>query len=303
MQKRRFGRISWSLIVVVLLGTAAVGQQPRLYLGALEDIPPATQEDGYHFAVRAAFYKDGADWKPLPLCDDDDPCLKTIGSKYPASVNWTVGFDGRALAKLSARTPAGYGKFAQVGLEEVTQGAAPTVGKRSLDFAGWMETPVYRALVASSHADFDDPEHWKPAELPAKFLPAIRRDFRAKYPKVENCINSDGEDPKPWPYKDEYVRAVKAYGSNRGWYVARVELEANHCEGPPDDPFVDQWYAVAPDGLVQFLDAGMWLVDAGDYDHDGRSELVFSIAREDRGGYELFYADFARKAVFEYNFH
>jgi hypothetical protein len=44
----------------------------------------------------------------------------------------------------------------------------------------------------------------------------------------------------------------------------------------------------------------MWLVDAGDYDNNGRDELVFSIDRYNRGGYELFYDDFKKHATFEY---
>jgi hypothetical protein len=47
----------------------------------------------------------------------------------------------------------------------------------------------------------------------------------------------------------------------------------------------------------------MWLVDAGDYDNDGKSELVFSIDRYNRGGYELFYDDFKKRTIFEFGYH
>jgi len=47
----------------------------------------------------------------------------------------------------------------------------------------------------------------------------------------------------------------------------------------------------------------MWLVDAGDYDNDGKSEIVFSISRYNRGGYELFYDDFKGHTVFEFSYH
>jgi hypothetical protein len=51
------------------------------------------------------------------------------------------------------------------------------------------------------------------------------------------------------------------------------------------------------------LGNGIWLVDAGDYDNDGKSELVFSIDRYNQGGYELFYDDFKKHATFEYGYH
>jgi hypothetical protein len=48
---------------------------------------------------------------------------------------------------------------------------------------------------------------------------------------------------------------------------------------------------------------GMWLVDAGDDDKDGKSELVFSISRYNSGGYVLFYDDFKKRAIFQFSNH
>jgi hypothetical protein len=47
----------------------------------------------------------------------------------------------------------------------------------------------------------------------------------------------------------------------------------------------------------------MWFVDAGDYGNDGKTEVVFSIAGYDTGGYELFYDDFTKHATFEFSYH
>jgi hypothetical protein len=65
----------------------------------------------------------------------------------------------------------------------------------------------------------------------------------------------------------------------------------------------DPWFAVDPSRSVVYLDSGIWLVDAGDYDNDGKSELVFSINRDNEGGYDLFYDDFKKRVVFEFNYH
>jgi hypothetical protein len=35
---------------------------------------------------------------------------------------------------------------------------------------------------------------------------------------------------------------------------------------------------------ITLFNKGMWLVDVGDYDNDGKSELVFAIDRYDQGG-------------------
>ncbi|MDH4208632.1 MAG: hypothetical protein OEV76_07145, partial [Anaerolineae bacterium] len=90
-----------------------------------------------------------------------------------------------------------------------------------------------------------------------------------------------------------------------GWRIARLHLaEAVACDDVEagfeiDDP----WFVITPQEAVRYLDDGMWLVDAGDYDNDGKSELLFSINRYDRGGYELFYDDFKRHATFEFSYH
>jgi hypothetical protein len=86
--------------------------------------------------------------------------------------------------------------------------------------------------------------------------------------------------------------------------VAKVHLEAIDCQDTEagfdiDDP----WFAVSPRKTVTYLDSGMWLVDAGDYDNDGKSELVFSIDRYNRGGYELYYDDFKKHVTFEFGYH
>jgi hypothetical protein len=67
--------------------------------------------------------------------------------------------------------------------------------------------------------------------------------------------------------------------------------------------FISQWFAATPRGEPIFPGQGMWLVDAGDYDNDGRSELVFAIDRANEGGYELFYDDFKKHAVFQFYYH
>jgi hypothetical protein len=56
-------------------------------------------------------------------------------------------------------------------------------------------------------------------------------------------------------------------------------------------------------GVVRYLGSGMFLVDAGDYDSDGKSELVFCINSDNRGGYRIYYDDFKKTAEFEFRYH
>jgi hypothetical protein len=185
----------------------------------------------------------------------------------------------------------------------ISKDPVPTVGKRSREYGGFADAAVYRPLVAVSEANFKDPEAWKPSQLAPDLVTLVRAQFRKRFPAVSNCTNRADAAEKPWPYRDENIRVLKTYSSNRRWSVAQLRLGEYRCDGPPSDPFLDYWFAISPANEVTLLDSGMWLVDAGDYDNDGRSELVFSISRYNNGGYELFYDDFKKHVTFEFSYH
>ena len=231
----------------------------------------------------------------------DKPC---VSSKYPREVTWTVGFDGKKLGQVSGRTQQEFGYYSEVGLQDIVAPASPpTIGARSRDYSGFLSTPVFRPLITNSYPFVKDPDFWKPAQLPAKTVAAVRHVFREQFPKVSNCDNPDDINLKEWKYTDTNIRVLKSYKSRADWQLAQVRLEEYRCDGQADEPFGDQWYVVTPKLEISFLDREMWLVDAGDYDNDGKSELVFSIDRYDQGGYELFYDDFKKHVSFEFSYH
>jgi len=295
-------------VIGVLFGFAccvpvsSTGQ--NIVLGVLEDHAGVYVGDPYFRAVRIVFKKSGPDWQLfLDDCPDQN-CLKKTASGYPADMTWTIAFDGKNLGQITSRTPKEFENYSRVGQEEITSaGPVPTVGERSTEFAGMIAAPVYRPLVANSQPYFRDPDVWRPAQLPGRLVTLLREQFRKNFPTAENCVDSDEGVPKPWPYTDDDIRVLKSYSSRNGWSMSRLKLEPYSCDGPADDPFLDHWFAISPHQDVQLLGSGMWLVDAGDYDNDGKSELLFSVDRYDRGGYELFYDDFRKHVTFEFSYH
>lgn len=268
-------------LMTIFLALNASASEPAIILGVLEEIPGSYVGDPPHRAIRVAFQKQGREWQPA--------------SEYPPSVTWTIAFSGRNLSQLAASNSTD-------DLQSITsKEPIPTIGKRSEQFAGFLGTPVLRPLIAISQPTFKDPDAWKPHPPPELTAP-LRLAFRKKFPNVSNCATSN-DDPKPWPYRDTDIKLTKAYASNKGWSAVQVRLTGNRCEGPEDDPFYDQWFAVTPRGEIIFLGQGMWLVDAGDYDNDGKSELVFAINRYNQGGYEIFYDDFQGHAVLHFSYH
>lgn len=273
-------------------------------LGALEELPGSYAGQPNFRSVRVLFQKNGRDWQSFPSNCPDSACLKTIPTQYPREIAWTVGFTGKAVGQVTGRTPNEFKFYSDVGLQEITsKGPVPTVGKRSAEYGDFSGYPVFRPLIASSQRSFVDPESWKPSRLSTKITTALRVEFRRRFPNVSNCTKEDDSTEKPWQYRDEEIRINKSSTSSLGWALAQVFLVGNRCEGPAGGAFLDQWFSIDPKGQVAFLGEGMWLVDVGDYDNDGKSEAVFSISRENRGGYRLFYNDFKRHAEFEFNYH
>jgi hypothetical protein len=201
---------------------------------------------------------------------------------------------------LTTRAPGDFKFYSHIGqLNIVGTSPIPTLGKPSAAFEGWLSEPVYRPLLANSHPYFSDPDGWKPSPPPDELLVRIRREFRKKYPKLEDCQ----VEGKAIRYTDTGVRLIKSYLSSPGWRLVQVGVNGCLTEGGRGDPVDEEWFVATPRGEVSYLDGNMWLVDAADLDHDGSSEVVFSIDDYNRGGYKLFYADFKKSAEFKFSYH
>jgi len=300
------GIARFMLVAVGLIATTlSLGAQSTL-LGILEDVPGIYAGEPSSRAVRVVFEKNGGDWRALPSACPDEACLRTLPSSYPREVMWTVTFDGQTLGRVAAKTPKEFKFYSHVGLQNLKDGyPIPTVGKRSPQYGGFTDQSVYRPLVTNSEPYFKDPEAWKPSQLKADLSEALKRKFRQSFSKL--CKISEDDETKliPFAYRDEDITIVKAYASKSGWSLAQLRVEgATECDDIEAGSGIDDpWFVIDPGKAVAYLDKGMWLLDAGDYDNDGNSELVFSISRYNRGGYELFYDHFKRKVKFEYSYH
>ncbi|UWZ85368.1 hypothetical protein [Occallatibacter riparius] len=279
----------------------AFGQGP--IVGVLEDVP---DEYGGNSSpgVRVVFKKDGNDWKAFPTCGDVD-CLTTVSQQYPQQVTWTIAFDGRGLGQVTGRIPTGFSFYSRVGLQDVGNGALPRVGSRSAAYGGESGASVYRPLVANSQPYVSDPESWQPSQLTPQQTRTVRQAFRSRFPKLCAISKADESKLQSFPYLDEDLKLVKAYEGKGGWMIARLHLAgAVDCEDAETGfEMNDTWFTIDPQKSVKYLDEGLWLVDAGDYDNDGQSEILFAINSHNRGGYKLFYDHFKKHTTFEYAFH
>lgn len=284
-------------------------QEKRHFLGVLEDYPrqsiynKETKEiekyTGYVPIIRVVFEKKGNEW------------LSEVAD-IPTEINWTIAFDGKKRRTVTGKTlnpeidhnDDKYELHHYPRSQEVISTIPmPFVGKRLLKYGGFKDTAVYHPLVVNSLDYYQDPDGWKPAKLSAENITQLQKAFRAKFPKVENCTTKNNEVKKPWPYQNKDIKIDKSYSSNKGWSIAELSL-TDRCDEPfGEDPFNGVWFAISPEHKIKFLRDTMSLVDAGDYDNSGKSQLLFALDGYNRYGYALFYDDFTKHVEIYGSYH
>jgi len=280
--------------------TSAASAQTAM-IGVLEERPPATTAEKLLPVVRAVFYRQGAAWKAF-----DSTSLKPAG--FPAETRWTIGYDGKALGEVVGQTPKAWAFYSDIGQQSITAAKAPFVGKRSMAFAGDAGVAVYRPLVATSTASVADPEGWKRGQLAEDVAARLRKSFHAKNGKALHCASLEAK-AAPLNYADGDLVIDRVYVSKLKWSVASIALPADRygCDGPLDDgagsPYIARTYAISPEGVASEIGTGLQLVDAGDYDGEGHSELVFQLSGANRGGYLLASDGFKASATFAFSYH
>jgi hypothetical protein len=290
------------LVFILLLTTSLCAQSAPLMLGALEDTHGTYADDQYYRSLRALFYKSGTDWKSFPSDCISEECLRKLAADFPRETTWTIAFDGRNLGQVKSRIPPEIETYSRAGQQQILgtglKRPVPTIGQRTQEFAGFMDDPVYRPLVAISQPNFKDPDIWKPVTLDAATVAVVRHEFRNKYPKITDCEVEELRD-----YRDVDIKILNAYGSHAGWRLISTSIKGCDIDDLRGDGLSLEWFALDPTGVAHYLNGNMRLVDAGDYDNSGHSQLLFMIDDYNRGGYRLYYDNFQKEVVFEYTFH
>ena len=290
-------------VLALLLSCCLAANAQSVVLGVLEDVPPVHAGDTGAPAVSVLFHFEAKEWIAYPSDCPNQDCLRRIVAQYPASARWSIGFNGREIGKVSTRTPKLFDLYAHVGLQSLDDPQrAPKIGSKSEEFGGFTGEAVYRPLVANTEPFFSDPDHWAGSPVPGTVQTALRHAFRRENPKLCKRDQTDETRFAPFGYTDVQVRIVKALKSKTGIWIAELHLDnASECDDVVE--FDDPWFVVKPNETAIYIGEGMKFVSAGDFNNDGMSEILFSIARYNRGGYELFYDRFTKHVSFEFSFH
>ena len=228
--------------------------------------------------------------------------------------NWTVAFDGRNLGQLKLFDPnpnevyTNSWAFVRDKFFNIETGQKiPKVQNRSMQFGGWLKTPENRPLVLVSKPNFSDPEHWKSIPEEREFKSQLYVPLKLAIGRFNAYHCPDGPETSEevlFDFQKKDMVFYKAYGSKNGSKIVAVGIDNNkhECDGPLPPEWADNWFLI--DGKnIEFIGREMTLIDAGDYDGDGKSELLFWHNGYNRNGYILISNSFKQRSQFIWGYH
>lgn len=270
----------------------------KVYVGFLDDAreemlnwKPGVAPDR---VIRPAFEKTPTGWSEIDV------------SSLPSRMTWTIAFDGKNFGQVESEADSNRGLTVFQKILTLAR-HVPSIGQPSTSFAGLegMTTKVRRPLVVVSSPYFRDPDGWKRSIVPDQISELVRRTFRHDYPHVDRCKDEEVVE-RNWKFPDAALTLPVAYSSNRSSFLVETSLNAGDCGyvDDPNDPLSMPWFFVSSDGVVKRVGSFMTLLDAGDYDNDGKSELIFFLSQpEDTDGFVLFDATLQKRAALLWSYH
>jgi hypothetical protein len=254
------------------------------WVGVLEDWPlnqdvspiekgTRRPEMKYESRIRPLFIRvDQQIWQAAPRPGDANP-----QAALPKAFSWDVCFTGRSEGQITGMLIADGIPTTAPPYVLRPEDRAPWRTRRSLDYAGWLPIPVYKPilLLSSLSSSCKDPEKWRRAgsekirNHTPKMLSELRKALSAGTPGTEG-----------YQFADKDFKVFQAWVSPKhGQFAAmRIDPKANRVET----------FQVAANGDVAYLGHNMMLVDAGDFDGDGATELLFKRHANKKDVYSLF---------------
>ncbi len=250
-------------------------------------------------AVRALFAKPGRSWVALP---------ESSGQALDLSRTWTVVLDGRPQGSVATSAKPFEGTDAwtyrrdhllTVAPDEIVPMAPNDQGL----FRGWCDAPANRPLVVLARRSFRDPAGWKPVTLAPGYRRTLLGELKANAGEALVCPSREGS-PVAFQYSAEDLVLHRGYRDRAGRRLVSIGLDPTKdtCDGLIGALWRENWFLLA-NGRTTYLGDGLSLVDVGDYDNDGHSEVLFWYSGYNEDGYVLFHDEFRQRVEYLWSYH
>jgi hypothetical protein len=217
-------------------------------------------------------------------------------------VTWTVAFDGRNLGTVRSIDPGispkdawKYSREWRLTVQPVPR--PPVVSNAKGGFGGWCESAASRPLVLVSAANFEDPDRWKPFRPTSAVRDRLSTEFR-KVVGMQLPCPDDASTTVPFDYAATNFATAKGYQDRAGRMLVALDMidKKDMCDLEAPQLFL------LSNG-VHLLGPNFELVAAGDYDRDGKSDLLFWYNGYNEYGFTLFYDGLAKHVEFHWHDH
>ncbi len=291
-------RVSLAACLIAVGSAQAPSKEEHIYVGILE---PRVSEapipnDLNRFRVRVAFQFLNGRWGSMPHNPSSVESLANLPKLYPSKLAWTVALAGKKVGAVNSVQSSSYTLYSEVGIQELTPDSRPPAVRGA--FQTWMGSSNFRPLVAISRPNYSDPDRWKPIRP----LPPLSQQARTAFRKAI-ALDLSCEDKPSRGYPDEDIQLRKAYRSGRGDML--LALRANPAKNPcgvSDGAWNSVWFLIR-NAEFHLIGSELTLVDAGDYNGDGTSEVIFHLSAYNRDGYVLLDLRDVSKTDFDWSYH
>ena len=248
-------------------------------------------------AVRALFARSGSSW--ISLVD------REIAAGYDmGQMEWTVTFDGRTLGTVRTVDPGvpddrSFRYDRDYRLAIIDDQPLPTIANRREEFGGWCDTPDVRPLVVNAQSRSADPDQWKPFAIGNGYRELLLDRFLQAFDEPIECSNL----PAGYEFSARDLVIHKSYRDAAGRLLVALRLLPNgdRCDAGWDLVSPVAWFSIAE--TVRHVGNDLTLIDAGDYDNDGESEILFWYAGYNQDGYIILYDGLRWQSNYHWGYH
>lgn len=316
-------RIGAAMVLALGFTCGVTAQAPATQVvGFVEDIPSTADEaqpagpgqpHRLEQHVRVAFARTPDGWKPAcTYGEGESDTAECLDLGLIRRLPWHVAHRGKRLGGIETDRWYDARYYRTLGVLRRTSEPAPRVGKPDARFASWLAPAAHRPLVALREPKFSAPAAWSESRPSTADLDIAVATFRRAIKYLPDC-GAPGAQPER-PIERGHLEVSASLRAKDGARLVGVRLDPKLARGCTDAPgleWSDLWFhapAGKPPALLQVeIDTDlapfrMVLLDAGDYDGDGKPEFAFWFSSHSTEGYLLFHDDFSSHTRFAWKY-